>query len=305
MAKKDEDGVVTDILPALEKSKSAKPTIADVDLGNLEHAYCECNINATFGFDDILNAYNRASKTKTSITDLYSIMGFLVGGWQNGASSDLRVRIQGRIDRMEIRKLNDNTEQIRLIDYKTGKVPKTQQVFNDLQLICYQLGIVFCNENVEDVKQLLKFKHTKIARSALFHVVYKDSPAQDNGVAENICQPSLFDEDGALSTKGLISRYRYADDNRLYELPDIDAQNPADGVSQNAWSDFVNLPMRTKWSLMMISRVFFAASAVKSTSFVVEPKADHKNHCRCLDVCPACAEKVDTVYEMIEGKNEQ
>lgn len=304
MAKKDEDGVVTDILPALEKSKSAKPTIADVDLGNLEHVYCECNINATFGFDDILNAYNRASKTQTSLEDLYSIMGFLVGGWQNGASSDLRVRIQGRIDRMEIRKLNDNTEQIRLIDYKTGKVPKTQQVFNDLQLICYQLGIVFCNENVEDVKQLLKFKHTKIARSALFHVVYKDSPAQDNGVAENICQPSLFGADGALSTKGLISRYRYADDNRLYELPDIDEQNPADGVSQNAWSDFVNLPMRTKWSLMMISRVFFAASAVKSTSFVVEPKADHKNHCRCLDVCPGCAGKVDTVYEMIEGKNE-
>ena len=63
--------------------------------------------------------------------------------------------------------------------------------------------------------------------------------------------------------------------------------------------------MRAKWSLMMISRVFFAAAAVKSTSFAVEPKADHKNYCRCLDVCPACAEKVDTVYEVIEGKNEQ
>ncbi|MEX5286393.1 hypothetical protein QCO44_12350, partial [Selenomonas sputigena] len=48
MAKKDEDGVVTHILPALERSKSAKPTIADVDFGNLEHAYCVCNINATF-----------------------------------------------------------------------------------------------------------------------------------------------------------------------------------------------------------------------------------------------------------------
>ena len=56
---------------------------------------------------------------------------------------------------------------------------------------------------------------------------------------------------------------------------------------------------------MMISRVFFAAAAVKSTSFAAEPKADHKNYCRCLDVCPACAEKVDTVYEVIEGKNEQ
>lgn len=305
LVQKDEDGVVTKILPAPEKSKTAKPTIADVPLGSLEEAYCECQINATFGFDDILNAYNLVAKTQTSLEDLYSIMGFLVGGWPNGGSCDLRVRIQGRIDRMELRKLNDNTQQIRLIDYKTGKVPKTQQVFNDLQLICYQLGIVFCSENNKDYEQLLKLKHTKIARSALFHVVYKDSPAQDNGVAENICQPSLFDEDGSLSASEIISRYRYSNNNRLYDLPSIDEQNPAQGVSQSAWADFVKLPMRAKWSLMMISRVFFAAAAVKSTSFAVEPKADHKNYCRCLDVCPACAEKVDTVYEVIEGKNEQ
>lgn len=305
LAQKDEDGVVTKILPAPEKSKTAKPTIADVPLGSLEEAYCECKINATFGFDDILNAYNLAAKSQISLEDLYSIMGFLVGGWPNGGSCDLRVRIQGRIDRMELRKLNDNTQQIRLIDYKTGKVPKTQQVFNDLQLICYQLGIVFCSENNKDYEQLLKLKHTKIARSALFHVVYKDSPAQDNGVAENICQPSLFDEDGSLSASEIISRYRYSNNNRLYDLPNIDARNPAQGVSQSAWADFVGLPMRAKWSLMMISRVFFAAAAVKSTSFAVEPKADHKNYCRCLDVCPACAEKVDTVYEVIEGKNEQ
>lgn len=305
LVQKDEDGVVTKILPAPEKSKTAKPTIADVPLGSLEEAYCECQINATFGFDDILNAYNLATKTQTSLEDLYLIMGFLVGGWPNGGSCDLRVRIQGRIDRMELRKLNDNTQQIRLIDYKTGKVPKTQQVFNDLQLICYQLGIVFCSDNNKDYEQLLKLKHTKIARSALFHVVYKDSPAQDNGVAENICQPSLFDEDGSLSASEIISRYRYSNNNRLYDLPSIDEQNPAQGVSQSAWADFVKLPMRAKWSLMMISRVFFAAAAVKSTSFAVEPKADHKNYCRCLDVCPACAEKVDTVYEVIEGKNEQ
>lgn len=305
LVQKDEDGVVTKILPAPEKSKTAKPTIADVPLGSLEEAYCECPINATFGFDDILNAYNLVAKTQTSLEDLYSIMGFLVGGWPNGGSCDLRVRIQGRIDRMELRKLNDNTQQIRLIDYKTGKVPKTQQVFNDLQLICYQLGIVFCSEDNKDYEQLLKLKHTKIARSALFHVVYKDSPAQDNGVAENICQPSLFDEDGSLSASEIISRYRYSNNNRLYDLPSIDEQNPAQGVSQSAWADFVKLPMRAKWSLMMISRVFFAAAAVKSTSFAVEPKADHKNYCRCLDVCPACAEKVDTVYEVIEGKNEQ
>lgn len=305
LAQKDEDGVVTKILPAPEKSKTAKPTIADVPLGSLEEAYCECKINATFGFDDILNAYNLAAKSQISLEDLYSIMGFLVGGWPNGGSCDLRVRIQGRIDRMELRKLNDTTQQIRLIDYKTGRVPKTQQVFNDLQLICYQLGIVFCSENNKDYEQLLKLKHTKIARSALFHVAYKDSPAQDNGVAENICQPSLFDEDGSLSASEIISRYRYSNNNRLYDLPSIDEQNPAQGVSQSAWADFVKLPMRAKWSLMMISRVFFAAAAVKSTSFAVEPKADHKNYCRCLDVCPACAEKVDTVYEVIEGKNEQ
>lgn len=305
LAQKNEDGVVTKILSAPEKSKTAKPTIADVPLGSLEEAYCECPINATFGFSDILNAYNRAAKSQISMEDLYSIMGFLVGGWPNGGSCDLRVRIQGRIDRMEVRKLNDNTQQIRLIDYKTGKVPKTQQVFNDLQLICYQLGIVFCSENVEEVKQLLKFKHTKIERSALFHVVYKDSPAQDNGVAENICQPSLFEANGALSASEITSRYKYASNNRLYDLPNIDAQNPAQGVSQSAWEDFVSLPMRAKWSLMMISRVFFAAAAVKSTSFAVEPKADHKSYCRCLNICPGCAGKVDTVYEMIEGKNEQ
>ena len=55
---------------------------------------------------------------------------------RHGRASDRET--VGRIDRMETRVLADGGRCIRLIDYKTGRTPTVKQIFNDLQLVCYQ-----------------------------------------------------------------------------------------------------------------------------------------------------------------------
>lgn len=75
-----------------------------------------------------------------SRNELIAIMGTLVGGWpQTGMGEHLTVRLTGRIDRVERRDMADGTQQVRLIDYKTGASPNGEGLFNDLQLVCYQL----------------------------------------------------------------------------------------------------------------------------------------------------------------------
>ena len=83
-----------------------------------------------------------------SRNELIAIMGALVGGWpETGMSEYLTVRLTGRIDRLERREMADGTQQVRLIDYKTGVSPTGEGLFNDLQLVCYQLGLVFPEES--------------------------------------------------------------------------------------------------------------------------------------------------------------
>lgn len=293
VAKKSETGVVESL------SKSSKNL--ESSIGDLVEAYVELPISAHISLDDITKVVNETlsnsnsaeNAEKLSKSEVFSIMGALVGGWPDGAKENLNIHIHGRIDREELRKLDDGTKILRLIDYKTGKPISASAVFNDLQLVCYQLALAFADEN-----PLINMPNPpRIARSVLFHVVEKDYPAQDRNVAENIYQQPIF-KNNMLNTDPFEPRISIKDINKLSDI-DWDAirENPGN-ISEKVWKAFLSLPTCAKWSLAMISRVFYAAAIIKSHKITAKPTPQHMRYCRNRNVCPACAGQVDTVYEV-------
>lgn len=145
---------------------------------------------------------------------------------------------------------------------------------------------------------VLRLAHNRrISGSMLFHVVNKNYPAESRNMAENMSQPALFMGD-KLNTEEINKRTGFSDVNRLYGLPVLDENSRPSDVDESYWSDFINLPPQAQWSLMMISRVFFAASAMLAEKFEHEPTNEHVLRCRCGTTCPACAGKSDAVYEI-------
>lgn len=128
---------------------------SNFSIGALAGAECEREFAARFDVRDILDAYNAVpGMHPIDRNTLVRLMGALVGGWPEGMDEHLTVRLSGRIDRMETRVLADGGECIRLIDYKTGRTPTVKQIFNDLQLVCYQLGLVFPEDGPRGARHL-------------------------------------------------------------------------------------------------------------------------------------------------------
>ena len=290
-AKKSHEGV----LESLTKSEKS----LESSIGVLQEAYCEFKTSAHFGFENIAMLVNNALKASNLQTiklhDVYELMGALVGGWPDGANENLIVHIHGRIDRMEKRKNSDGSKNIRLIDYKTGKVPPSTGVFNDLQLVCYQLALLFADKD----PLISALDAPTISRSVLFHVVSNDYPAQDHHVAENVYQPPLC-VGNALNNQPLETRVGFKTMSRLMDCPNLAQimKSCPSGVSEEAWQSFRALSETAKWSLTMISRVFYAAAATNSWQIVARPTSEHLKYCRSKQVCPACAGSIDTVYEV-------
>lgn len=192
-------------------------------------------------------------------------MGALVGGWPEGMDEHLTVRLSGRIDRMETRVLADGGECIRLIDYKTGRTPTVKQIFNDLQLVCYQLGLVFPEDGPRGAKALAAMPH--ISQSVLFHVGQNAAPAEATlrkVPSSRRCSLMLV-ECRTVHAPILVQRpqpfLRHTRHRSGYS---------SEGVSAEAWAQFAALAgTQTLWSLTMIARVFYAAAA--SRSAIIEP----------------------------------
>lgn len=291
-SKKSENG----ILESLTKSEKS----LESSIGRLQQAYCELQTSAHFGFNDIArvlnNTFKNANLQTVTTHDCYELMGALVGGWPDGASEDMQVHIHGRIDRMEKRINSDGSEHIRLLDYKTGKPLTASGVFNDLQLVCYQLALLFSDEN-----PLIDASNAPIiSRSILFHVAKNDYPAQDHNVAENVYQPPLCVKN-AFNNNPLELRVGFKNMARLLDCPHLDdiAKNCPENVSESAWQSFTSLNQSAKWSLTMISRVCYAAAAVRSHKIIAHPTSEHLKYCNGKQVCPACAGCIDTVYEVL------
>lgn len=267
-------------------------------VGKLTKAEPELKFTAKFDFDDILAAYNAMDGIHTiSRNELISIMGTLVGGWpQTGMSEHLTVRLTGRIDRVERRDMADGTQQVRLIDYKTGASPNGEGLFNDLQLVCYQLGLVFPEGSGLHGAQAVAAA-PNITQSALFHVTKHAFPAPyGNTAAESHMQQALF-ANGSLNTGAFVPRYYIKKLDKDFQ-DGLDEMLPPMEVRDEHWSEFVGLRnTMAVWSLTMIARVFYAAAASRANEITARPTSEHMKYCRNTAVCPACAGEQNTVFE--------
>lgn len=267
-------------------------------VGKLTKAEPELKFTAKFDFDDILAAYNAMDGIHAiSRNELLAIMGTLVGGWpQTGMSEHLTVRLTGRIDRVERRDMADGTQQVRLIDYKTGASPNGEGLFNDLQLVCYQLGLVFPEGSGLHGAQAVDAA-PNITQSALFHVTKHAFPAPyGNTAAESHMQQALF-ANGSLNTGAFVPRYYIKKLDKDFQ-DGLDEMLPPMEVSDEHWSEFVGLRnTMAVWSLTMIARVFYAAAASRANEITARPTSEHMKYCRNTAVCPACAGEQNTVFE--------
>lgn len=267
-------------------------------VGKLTKAEPELKFTAKFDFDDILAAYNAMDGIHAiSRNELIAIMGTLVGGWpQTGMSEHLTVRLTGRIDRVERRDMADGTQQVRLIDYKTGASPNGEGLFNDLQLVCYQLGLVFPEGSGLHGAQAVAAA-PNITQSALFHVTKHAFPAPyGNTAAESHMQQSLF-ASGSLNTGAFVPRYYVKKLDKDFQ-DGLDEMLPPMEVSDEHWSEFVGLRnTMAVWSLTMIARVFYAAAASRANEITARPTSEHMKYCRNTAVCPACVGEQNTVFE--------
>lgn len=267
-------------------------------VGKLTKAEPELKFTAKFDFDDILAAYNAMDGIHAiSRNELIAIMGTLVGGWpQTGMSEHLTVRLTGRIDRVERRDMADGTQQVRLIDYKTGASPNGEGLFNDLQLVCYQLGLVFPEGSGLHGAQAVAAA-PNITQSALFHVTKHAFPAPyGNTAAESHMQQALF-ASGSLNTGAFVPRYYVKQLDKDFH-DGLDEMIPPLEVSDEHWSEFVGLrDTMAVWSLTMIARVFYAAAASRASEITARPTLEHMKYCRNTAVCPACAGEQDTVFD--------
>lgn len=267
-------------------------------VGKLTKAEPELKFTAKFDFDDILAAYNAMDGIHAiSRNELIAIMGTLVGEWpQTGMSEHLTVRLTGRIDRVERRDMADGTQQVRLIDYKTGASPNGEGLFNDLQLVCYQLGLVFPEGSGLHGAQAVAAA-PNITQSALFHVTKHAFPAPyGNTAAESHMQQPLF-ASGSLNTDAFVPRYYIKKLDKDFQ-DGLDEMLPPMEVSDEHWSEFVGLRnTMAVWSLTMIARVFYAAAASRANEITARPTSEHMKYCRNTAVCPACAGEQNTVFE--------
>lgn len=301
------------------------------EVGRLVRAESEQPFAGLFGLDDILTAYNAIDGVNPiGRRELAAIMGSLVGGWPDGMQEDMRVRLTGRIDRVEWRDPGDGTRYMRVIDWKTGRSRHTaRQMFNDLQLVCYQLGFAFPQPQTQsdsqdrigravvaasDVSDASTFRRASgpvpdmpdIRQSELFDVELDDAPAKARRSPETNFQPPLF-RGGALNAEPFTPRYYVKKPDGLFDLPDLPA-GPPQGVGDRAWADFTGLRgTQAVWALTMISRVFYAAAASRSNVLTAHPQSDHvvwcQKHHASYVVCPACAGQVDTVFETRRAGN--
>lgn len=296
----------------------------DDEDGKRKSVECEKEFAARFTLDDIRAAYIALDEVTEPVsrTQFMALLGELVGGWPEGMREDIVVRLSGRIDRLEHRCLADGSKSIRLIDYKTGKVPGLSARFSDLQLVCYQLGLAFPETadgtasphdadamdagqnavlNDEVSKYLALTDAPVIKQSALFHVAEHAAPAQSHA-PEGVFQPPLF-VNGAINNEPFVVRYYYGElTNFTADIPGLNAEQMPehlnDIISEEQWKQFASFNgTQTWWALAMIARVFYAAAAVRSANITAHPQSTHVEYCRMKSACPACATMINTVLE--------
>ncbi|NEG70404.1 PD-(D/E)XK nuclease family protein [Bifidobacterium choloepi] len=285
--------------------------------GVLEEVGDEMPFAARFSLQDIADAYNAVPLVRQPLTaaNMRALLGVFVGAqkpgdWPDGMADDLEIRLTGRIDRMERRRDGDGAEHVRLVDYKTGFKPGAAVTFDDLQLVCYQLGLAF-PESAHRRGTAALAAMPPLSGAMLFHVMADEFPAPYGRTEKTMAAESYFQEPlfrgGALNVMPMTPRAGVK--SIPAEFRSVDVPMP-EGLNEQQWAEFMQLfghngDSMAAWALAMIARVFYAAAASVSDSVVAEPQAGHLLYCQrkspLSNVCPACGEKLATVYETIEN----
>ncbi|MFD0704771.1 PD-(D/E)XK nuclease family protein [Alloscardovia venturai] len=285
--------------PALASNDKFHPPYLPLSGSEIEKEF-----DARFTMEDIRFAYN-AIDERVSLNphEFSQLMTMLVGGMPEGYDYDTVVHVHGFIDRVE-----KHGSATYVVDFKTGnKAHNLSGQANDLQLVCYQLGLTF-GENVchNDAERSAIFANAPlIDMCALFDVKHENVPAMSRGEGFAKYQPALF-ENGHIATSSAGRSYAKVNSAVWGGIIHYDEKILSDdnGVSEAARNRISSELMyadedRTLYVLTLIARVFYAAACLKSETIEVRDVHDpHKRaFCQYKDVCPVCADENNSVME--------
>ncbi|MBI0063955.1 PD-(D/E)XK nuclease family protein [Bifidobacterium sp. W8117] len=249
-----------------------------VPVGDLLGVQSERSFDVSLSVEDLVPLWKATFPESPLDADgLFALMSGLVDGFPAALDARTTVRLTGRIDRLEVRSLPEGIR-LRLVDYKTGRVPYTQgQLFNDLQLVCYQLGLAFpptpgsspeaaAAWSLPQAPDLERTEGMKLSQSLLLQLQAPPKDAQTGLRREEMAyQPPLFERDRLVT----IAQPRTGMPSPLKskaEPADLLDQVPP-GVDADLWAMVraARVSSQAVWGLTMIARVFFAAG-VKLTA---------------------------------------
>ena len=249
-----------------------------VPVGDLLGVQSERSFDVSLSVEDLVPLWKATFPDRPLDADgLFALMSGLVDGFPAALDARTTVRLTGRIDRLEVRSLPEGIR-LRLVDYKTGRVPYTQgQLFNDLQLVCYQLGLAFpptpgsspevgAAWSLSQAPDLERTEGMKLSQSLLLQLQAPPKDAQTGLRREEMAyQPPLFERDRLVT----IAQPRTGMPSPLKskaEPADLPDQVPP-GVDADLWAMVraARVSSQAVWGLTMIARVFFAAG-VKLTA---------------------------------------
>ena len=249
-----------------------------VPVGDLLGVQSERSFDVSLSVEDLVPLWKATFPESPLDADgLFALMSGLVDGFPAALDARTMVRLTGRIDRLELRSLPEGIR-LRLVDYKTGRVPYTQgQLFNDLQLICYQLGLAFpptpgsspevgAAWSLPQAPDLERTEGMRLSQSLLLQLQSPPKDAQTGLRREEMAyQPPVFERDRLVT----IAQPRTGMPSPLKskaELADLPDQVPP-GVDADLWGMVraARVSSQAVWGLTMIARVFFAAG-VKLTA---------------------------------------
>ena len=249
-----------------------------VPVGDLLGVQSERSFDVSLSVEDLVPLWKATFPDRPLDADgLFALMSGLVDGFPEALDARTTVRLTGRIDRLEVRSLPEGIR-LRLVDYKTGRVPYTQgQLFNDLQLVCYQLGLAFpptpgsspevgAAWSLSQAPDLERTESMRLSQSLLLQLQAPPKDAQTGLRREEMAyQPPLFEGDRLVT----IAQPRTGMPSPLKskaEPADLPDQVPP-GVDADLWAMVraARVSSQAVWGLTMIARVFFAAG-VKLTA---------------------------------------
>lgn len=252
--------------------------------GTVSDVEAEKEFRATFALSDFVGMLRNIDGLDTvSGAELAAVLTTLAQGFDADFSQKARITLSGRIDRLEHRVV-DGEEVLHVVDYKTGKHHTAPEIFSDLQLICYQLGLLFTQNRADG---------RTVERSMLFDVQHRSQPAFYK-TAEVGYQPTLFSS----TRTGFNATYRPRP-----SLPRIDSVF-TDTKKEAVTDAFAALDRlgeaaaendQLMWCLSMVARIFYAAGYRQADRFTPK-RGPQCAYCAFKSICPAWPDESETVY---------